>query len=90
VKESLKRNFPEPDLLFFLDIPPELAMERLLKTRDSMESFETLKQQEKYYENFLRILPEDCIFLDAMENPQALVDETVRIILENLRIISIG
>ncbi|MDH5657414.1 MAG: dTMP kinase [Spirochaetia bacterium] len=81
LEESLKRGFPEPSLLFFLDIPPEVALERITKSREQMESFETLAQQEKFYKNFLRILPEECIFLDAMENSDEIAFEISKIIL---------
>jgi len=80
IDESLEKNFPEPDLLFFLDLPPEMALDRLIKTREKMESFETLNQLENFYKNFLFILPENCIFLDAMEDQNEIVHETVQII----------
>ena len=82
VNVSLSRKFPEPDLLFFLDIPPDAALERIQNTRKNLESFETLNQLEVFYKNFLKILPENCIFLDAMEDQDEIVDETVRIIYE--------
>jgi len=79
---NLSCGFPLPDILFFLDISPEESLERVERYRQSKENFETLSQQKKFYENFLIILPENCIFLDAARDTEELAVAAAEIILE--------
>ena len=72
-----ERGFPEPDLLFYLDILPEKALERIHAAREELESFEKLSVLNRIYENYRRILPPWTILLDAELSEQALLDEAL-------------
>jgi dTMP kinase len=54
---SLNAPFPAPELLFFLDIDPQIAQKRLNK-RPSLEIFEYLEFQMKVREHYLSLLDE--------------------------------
>jgi dTMP kinase len=54
---SLSARFPAPALLFFLDIAPQIAQERL-NNRPSLEIFEYLDFQTKVRERYLALLDE--------------------------------
>jgi len=53
--KRLNSGFPLPELTIFLDIKPEIALERI-KNRDSVELYEYLDFQEKVREKYLAIL----------------------------------
>jgi dTMP kinase len=54
---SLNSPFPAPELLFFLDIDPQVAQKRL-ESRPSLEIFEHLEFQMKVRERYLSLLNE--------------------------------
>ncbi len=41
-----------PDITFYIDLNPEIAMQRILENRDSVELFETKEQLEKVYAHY--------------------------------------
>jgi len=53
--EILNSFFPLPEMTIFLDIKPEIAVERI-KNRSSIEIYEVLEFQEKVYRKYLDIL----------------------------------
>lgn len=74
LQRNLVENFPKPNLIFFLDIDPELAMKRIHTNRDEIDVFENLEKLITIRENYLSILPKDTIFLDASLSPEELTD----------------
>lgn len=56
--KSLSSKFRIPDLTFILDVPPEICLERIKKSRDSTELFEDIKKSKKIRENFLELKDE--------------------------------
>lgn len=72
---SLHRQagFPEPDLLFYLDIKPRTAMQRIDSRFDTaadpassrFQTFEKLDSLTEIYKNYDRILPASTIRLDG-------------------------
>ncbi|TGK31825.1 dTMP kinase [Leptospira gomenensis] len=81
VRKNLERNFPLPDVLFFLDLKPALALERLSVRKETAERFETLQQLERIYDSYRRILPPDTIWIDAEKKPEVLVEECLEILI---------
>lgn len=69
-----------PDLTIYIDISPEVSMERLRKGRESLELFETLENQKKvhkkYAEAFEILKSEESIFtLDGNQSVDELAAE---------------
>ncbi|MDV6234470.1 dTMP kinase [Leptospira ellisii] len=81
VRKNLERNFPLPDVLFFLDLKPALALERLSARTKIRERFETLQQLERIYDSYRRILPPETIRIDAEKTPEVLVEECLEILI---------
>lgn len=56
---SMSASLLRPHLNIFIDVPPEVSMERMSASRESMEMYETLdnlkKVRDKYFEAFERI-----------------------------------
>lgn len=54
---DLNRNFPEPEIVFFLDVPPEESMRRIGQRNGKKEIYENLEYlkavRERYYDVFL-------------------------------------
>ena len=61
----LEKKFPEPDFLFYLELDPQLAFERLESSRSQRESFEKKEYLERIAKNYEAILPKEAIRLDA-------------------------
>lgn len=78
------KNFPKPDLVFYLDLIPELALERLTGRGKKKEIFETLQSLENIYHNFKKILPSDVLILDAKLNINDLLDVCLKYIFEKM------
>ncbi|MDR1909142.1 MAG: dTMP kinase [Spirochaetaceae bacterium] len=54
---SLNRGFPGPELLFFFDLDPEIAMERI-RSRPGRDLYERLDFQIRVRERYRALLPE--------------------------------
>ena len=75
VEYHLRHKFPEPDLLFYMDLDPQLAFERLQSSRRQPESFEKQEYLERIAQNYSAILPaEKTIRLDAKLPAQELCE----------------
>lgn len=74
-------NFPEADLLFFLDVTPETAMKRIHATRRGRESFETLEQLRRIYNYFRQILPENTIIIPGKWS----IEEATRFVSDQIK-----
>ena len=73
---ALKR----PDLTCFLDISPEVSMQRIVKSRENIELYETLENQKnvhnKYFEAMALVkAQENFVHFDATQQPDLLAQE---------------
>ena len=53
--ELLNSKFPKPDITFIIDTPPERCLQRIDKSRFSVELFEDIEKFRKIRENYLLI-----------------------------------
>jgi dTMP kinase len=83
LQKNLDESFPIPDYLFYLDIKPEDAWERIQKRGISTEFFDTISNLEKIYSAYQKVLPEHTIYLDA----NLTTEELCRIVLEKLALL---
>ena len=72
---SLSAELLRPDINIFIDISPELGIERINRGRDSVELYETLdnlrKVKDKYFEAFEKQKSLECIFItDGNRSPE--------------------
>lgn len=80
VERSLAAGFPEPDVVLYLAIEPEVAMGRIHRRASpddagkSLESFETLEQLQRIHRNYSRVLPAHALRLDAEHGPEQLCE----------------
>lgn len=49
---NMAKNFPKPDIVFFIDTPPELAIQRMVSNRNKLEIFEKEHILRKVQSNF--------------------------------------
>ncbi|EKO58994.1 dTMP kinase [Leptospira kirschneri] len=85
LKKNLNRNFKIPDLLFYLDLSPSIALERLNRRKEEKERFETLAQLEKIRSAYEKILPKDTIQINGNKKPNQIVQECLEILLTNIK-----
>ncbi|EMK13496.1 dTMP kinase [Leptospira kirschneri serovar Bim str. 1051] len=85
LKKNLNRNFKIPDLLFYLDLSPSIALERLNRRKEDKERFETLAQLEKIRSAYEKILPKDTIQINGNKKPNQIVQECLEILLTNIK-----
>jgi dTMP kinase len=77
---SLAADLLRPDLNIYIDVTPEVSMERLNKGRTSMELYETIENLEKvrnkYFEIFETLKEEEKIaIVDGNRNPETIADD---------------
>ncbi|WPP52414.1 dTMP kinase [Catalinimonas niigatensis] len=64
---AMSAELLRPDLNIYIDIPPEISMERINRGRASIEMYETLDNlrqvREKYYEAFDKVKEEENIYI---------------------------
>jgi dTMP kinase len=75
---NLSRNFPQPDLLFYLQIEPELAFKRIQDRNQNTEVFESLDSLIRISSNYKSILPDTTIYLDAQKEQTELVSDCLQ------------
>lgn len=85
---ALSADLLRPDLNIYIDISPEVSMERLKKGRNSFEMYETLENQkmvyDKYKEAFDRIGDAEKVFVTDGNRKTDLIAEDIRIAVEAL------
>jgi dTMP kinase len=52
IPEALNENFPRPDITFYLDLDPPLAVERLNARDVSIDCYESLNELERVYSRY--------------------------------------
>ena len=76
IAENRKMNFPEPDRVYFVDLPPDRAMERVTARSDGdREVFEKEHFLQKVRENFLSIADERFLVIDGTGSVDQIFDE---------------
>jgi len=73
LERNLSENFPTPDIVYFLDITPEEAKDRRASRGGKKEAFDDEENQERIYGNYLSVLPEEAIFIDATQNLETIL-----------------
>ena len=85
---SMSADLLRPDLNIYIDISPEVSMERLKKGRNSFEMYETLENQkmvyDKYKEAFDRIGDAEKVFVTDGNRRTELIAEDIRIAVDEL------
>jgi dTMP kinase len=68
----IERGFPEPDLLFFIDIDVDSALNRIRLSRSNTESFETQDELIRIQRNYQDILPKNTVNLNGLQPPDVI------------------
>jgi len=70
---SLCADLLRPDLTIFIDVPPEISMQRLSADRNTMELYESLENlnivRKKYFEAFEKLKQEENIYISNGNRP---------------------
>ena len=77
---SLSAELLRPDLNIYIDITPEVSMNRLLKGRESMELYETKENlknvRDKYFEAFEKLKSQEKIeIIDGNRTPEKIAED---------------
>ena len=74
---SLSAELLRPDLNIFIDISPEISLERIRKSRSSVDLYETMENlkivRDKYFEAMEKLKSEERIFITDGNRPQELI-----------------
>jgi dTMP kinase len=81
LKMNLDQGFKKPDLLFFINVPPQIAFQRIEKRNQAKEVFEKEAELYRIYHNFLKILPRDVKMIDY----QLTIEESSDYCLEEIK-----
>lgn len=83
----LNQNFPNPDLLIYIDLPVEVALSRLQDNRSSVEVYETKDKLAKVSQNYQKILRNyDAAFLkvDGTNPKETIYQQIVQFLQDNV------
>lgn len=77
---SMSASILKPDVNVFIDIDPEISMERIAINRDTVEIYENLENQkkvkEKFFEAFDRMKDQENIFIvEGNRKPEVIADD---------------
>ncbi len=78
---NLSKNFPKPDLLFYIEVQPEIALKRINNRNNQKEIFESIEELTRINSNFLTVLPSSKILLDGLLSEEELVNSCLKHIL---------
>ncbi len=83
---QLNSKFPKPDITFILDVPAEVCIERIAKTRFGFELFETKERLEKIRQRYLELknIFENTYVIDGTRPIQEVHTEIVSIVRKHL------
>jgi dTMP kinase len=75
--ENLNKGLPEPDVVFYIDVPPDECIRRIAASRYSLEYFEDLKKLSIARRNYQNLAREhrNIIELDGTLDPDKVMDE---------------
>lgn len=85
--KMLNKNFPMPDLTFYLDCPLNEAMRRITadgRGPDRNENLNNLSRVKQNYERALAQYAGQCLVLDATQGTSMLHEQIVQIVMEKL------
>jgi len=78
---------PKSSFMFYLDLPPEIAMERInartLDTKQEIQTFENIKSLKKSRKK-VNLISYDWIKIDGSKDKQLIKEEIANILLENI------
>lgn len=85
--EIMGEHFLKPDRTYYLDISPELAMERIKKSRSTTNYFEKIEKLGRIRNNYLELIKKDfgsVRVIDATEAPIAIIKSILADLLPQL------
>ena len=87
--KELNKHFRLPDLVFFVKVPAKVCVERIHKTRYTIELFEKLEALEKVMKNYEKLASDpdyEAVFvtIDGTQPLEAVQEEVRRITRERL------
>lgn len=82
--EKSIQSIPAPDLIFFLDIPPEISWEREGKTSDHLLSFDWVLEKYKRYKDLYSQDSPNVVKVDALQSLDAVFKDIITIVLADL------
>jgi len=79
---KINKNFLTPDIVFWLKISPQTAINRINQSRAGFELFEEVKKMEKINQNYQKIAKRLKNFyeIDAEQTPQQMLAEEIKIV----------
>ena len=80
---NLSKKFPFPDLLFYLEINPSSALDRLKHRGGKLEIFESIQKLTEISENFQKILPNSTIRLNGLDKQEIILEKCITYILKH-------
>jgi dTMP kinase len=78
IAENRKMEFPEPDRVYFVDLPPDRAMRRVTIRGEAREVFEKESFLRKVRDNFLSIADERFLVVDGTKSIEEIFGEIKR------------
>jgi dTMP kinase len=77
----LNENFIKPDIVFFIDLQPEIGLERKTGKKELFENLETLNRvREKYFQaiDFLKVKGWNIVLLEGSEPMEKIHDQVIK------------
>jgi dTMP kinase len=86
--KAINSKFLLPDIIFIIDIPVEVSIERIKASRFGFELFEEKKKLEKIRKNFLELSKEykNCFVINGNRSIEEVHKEIVKIVEEKLKL----
>ena len=86
--KALNSKFLLPDIIFIIDVPVEVSIERIKASRFGFELFEERKKLEKIRNNFLELSKEykNCFVINENRSIEEVHKEIVKIVEEKLKL----
>ena len=70
------KKFPNPDIVFIMDLKPEIALERIKKRKkEKFEKLEFMNELRKKFLELPNLLDENIIIIDASQNIERVFEE---------------
>jgi dTMP kinase len=78
---AMSAEILRPDINIFIDVSPEISMQRVMQNRDEVERYETLENlqnvRRKYLEAFARLKDEETVFIVNGDRPTGLIADEI-------------
>jgi len=86
--KAINSKFLLPDIIFIIDVPVEVSIERIKASRFGFELFEERKKLEKIRNNFLELSKEykNCFVINGNRSIEEVHKEIVKIVEEKLKL----